>query len=269
MNKSILSKIQKLSLKAESAKELGNLAESIAFSSKVSEMLTLHNLKMSDINTEDETDVDGFESDDLGLTSTNGRWTINLLSVLCSHNYCSPIYTKINQKNDYKVTIVGQPENVEVVKYLYSVLKVQFERISKQEWKKYLTKTREEIGNKFNDLDKEHISKPWKYFNGVSTRFKYITSFFKGAVSGVRTKLNDQRREAEQKYGNKITDMVVVKDADVKEYISKEFPNLGTFRSRRSTINREAYESGVKVGSNASMAKGVANNESVATTMLS
>lgn len=274
MKNSILSKIQKLAAKAESAKELGNLAEATAFSAKVSEMLTTHNLAMSDINVEDEDEVNGFDERDLGLTSSQGRWTISLLTVLCKHNYCDSVYTQTGKK-DYKVTIIGQPENVEVVKYLYSVLKRQFETIAKQEWKTYLEQKRAEIQKKHVEegavtpIHKKIIAKPWKYFYGVISRSKYTTSFFKGAVSGVSSKLNAQRKEAEKLYGSKITDMVIVKDADVKEYMRKAFPDLGTFSTRKSTVNREAYNNGVKAGSNASMARGIANGQSVATKMIS
>lgn len=273
MSNSILKKIQKLAAKAESAKELGNLAEATAFSAKVSEMLTINNLAMSDINIEDESEVDGYFVNDLGLSTKQGKWTVNLLTVLSEHNYCSVVYQQTG-KSDYAATIIGQPENVEVVKYLYSVLKRQFETIAKQEWKSYLEKTRKELQELYPSESPVLIQepalfkKPWKYFKGVSSRSKYLSSFFRGAVIGVQLKLDEQRKEAENIHGAKITDMIIIKDADVQAWKEKEFPNLTKMRTRKISVNGEAYNTGIKTGKNASMAKGIANGQSVATTML-
>ena len=287
MDKSILEKIQKLAAKAESAKELGNINEAAAFSAKVSELLTIHNLAMSDLDFEERAPVKGEKLDDLGVSASQGRWTVSLLSVLCEYNFCGSMFhtttlgskivygrrgpkrVRIKDKN-LAVTIVGRPENVEVVKYLYSVLKRQFESMAYKEWKVYLKDIRAELMKKYPDYtcSDKAIKTPWKYFTGVSNRAKYTTSFFKGAVIGVRTKLSEQQRKANEVHGAKITDLVLVNTAEVDAWMANEFPDAGQFQSRKSKVDGNAFRKGQEAGRNASMAKGVSTGDSVATKMI-
>jgi len=279
MDKSILIKIQKLSAKAESAHELGNIAEAAAFSAKVSEMLTIHNLAMADLEVEEQSDVIGEKNDDLGVSKSMGRWTVSLLTTLCEFNFCHSIYhtsTKgyrynrrgrriaIKDKN-MSVTLVGRPENVEVVKYLYSVLKLQFENMSAKAWKVYLKELRSAGFLKHYSKDSIEYKKPWNSFRGVSNRQKYITSFLLGAVLGVHQKLTEQQVAAEKTHGNKITDLVIVNDAAVQSWVDDKFPKLGSMINRSRKIDGDAYGKGQSAGRNASMAKGVSSGATVST----
>lgn len=282
MHNSILNKIQKLKAKADSAQELGNIHEAATFSAKVNELLTTHNLAMADLNIEDQSEVKGLKFSDLGVTTKQGRWTASLISILCEFNYCESIFhtsvkgyrhnkrgrlVRIKNKA-VEVTIIGRPENVEVVKYLYSVLKTQFESLANQEWKDYAKATRHQLSLRGYAPSTPEYKKPWKYFRNFSTKDKFVTSFYLGAIHGVHAKLKTQLQKAESKHGSKITDLILVNDAAVKAYMQQHHPNLGSFQNRRKTVNSRAYNSGKQAGHNASMAKGVASGTRVATKML-
>lgn len=274
----IIDKIQKLLAKAESSRSTGNLEEAALFSAKVTELLTVHNLRMGDLDTKNESDVEGVAADDLGITRQFGRWTVNLLFLLCKYNFCKTVFhssvkdIRFNRRgrpvkikdNNYNVTLIGQPENIEVVSYLFSVLKSQFERISKAEWKVYLSSIRRQILDRGYSENSPIYKKPWAYTN-VSNKAKWLTSFYLGAVNGVRLKLEENQQHAEAEYGSKINDLVLVKDAAVSAWLEENFPNIGTMKSRRKTVDDQAYQKGIATGRESSMARGLATGQSIAT----
>lgn len=273
MKESIISKIQKLVAKAESAKEVGNIEEAAAFSAKVNELLTRHNLAISDIDTDDVDEVTGVRIDDLGLTTKAGKWTISLLSVIAEHNYCSTIYHqsrrikgfRVKTESTASVTIIGRPDNVEVVKYLYSVLKRQFESMCKSEWNAYLRTAKNRISETFNISVKDV---QLKRYTGVTKRPTYIKSFMLGAVHGVNKKLTEQAAKAKEEFGAKMTDLMIVNNADINQYMSQHFPDTTAMRRNRSRVDGTAYQKGQNAGQNAQMARGMTGGTSIPTKML-
>jgi len=282
MVNSILIKIQKLAAKAESCKEIGNITEAAIFSAKVSELLTLHNLAMADLDFEDQSEVEGVKYSDLGVTSKQGRWTVNLMSILCEFNFCDSVFhtsfknirynskgrpVRVKDKN-LKVTIIGRPENVEVVKYLYSLLKNQFEVMSVGAWKTYIKGYQEQILKLGYSKTSSAYKQPWKSFKQINTKDKIITSFYLGAAQGIRSKLTEQMNEAKANYGSKITDLVLVNDNAIGAYMEQHHGKLGSFRNSKRSIDGAAYNKGREAGRNASMAKGVATGQTVSTKMI-
>jgi hypothetical protein len=273
MKESIISKIQKLVAKAESAKEVGNVEEAAAFSAKVNELLTRHNLAISDIDTDDVDEVTGVRLDDLGLTTKAGKWTISLLSVIAEHNYCSTIYHqsrkikgfRVKTESTASVTIIGRPDNVEVTKYLYSVLKRQFESMCKSEWNAYVRTAKQRISETFNVPVKDV---ELKRYAGVTKRPTYIKSFMIGAVHGVNRKLTEQAAKAKQEYGTKMTDLMIVNNADIDSYMKEHFPDTTAMRRNRSRVDGTAYQKGQAAGQSAQMARGMTGGTSIPTKML-
>jgi hypothetical protein len=273
MKESIISKIQKLVAKAESAKEVGNIEEAAAFSAKVNELLTRHNLAISDIDTEDVDEVTGVKLDDLGLTVKEGKWTISLLSVIAEHNYCSTIYHQSRRFNgrraktskEASVTIIGRPDNVEVTKYLYSVLRRQFESMCRSEWNAYIRATKKQISEQFNIAVKDV---QLKRYSGITKRPVYIKSFMLGAVHGVNKKLTEQAHKAKEEFGAKMTDLMIVNNADIDKYMAEHFPDTTAMRRNRSRVDGTAYQKGRQAGQSAQMARGMTGGTSIPTKML-
>lgn len=272
----IKEKLQKLMAKADSAKEIGNAAEAAAFSAKVNDLLTKYNLEMADVEFSKEDEVIADNANGLILLNKTGRWTSRLLSVLCNYNYCKSVYHTFGRSKEMRVTIVGKKENVEVVLFLYNILKSQLEKIAKNEWRLYMKDTQLKIKAAYQDVPSgmskmtdNMIKRPWKYFKSVMNRQAFYKSFFLGAVVGVNERLESEMKKAEVTYGEKVTALVRVNDAQIERFIAEKFGNLGRFKKAKSiSINGAVYEKGVEAGKNASMAKGVATGATVATKFL-
>jgi len=278
-NDKIIDKIQKLKAKAESAKEIGNVEEAAIFSAKVSELLQKHNLDIAEINTEDtDSTIAGIESDDLNL---NERWKINLLSTICQFNFCQAIYTrhpkgarytrsgriKTTYESARTATIVGTPENVEVVKYLFSVLSDQFQTMAKANWNNKLADVRAQVIRLGYNKTSDQYKKPFRHFKNVSSPNIYKNSFYVGAIRGVYQKLDEQLQNAKNENA-KVTDLVLVHGTAVQKWIDNKFGNIGNLRNGKKNLDGDAYHKGVKAGRNSQAAKTTAGGDTVATKMI-
>lgn len=267
----IKEKLQKLMAKAESAKEIGSAAEAATFSAKVNELLTKYNLEMADIEFSEEDEVIADNENGLVVMNKMGRWTSRLLGILCHYNYCKDIYYRYGRRKDMKVTLIGKKENVEVVLFLYSILKSQLENIAKKEWKNYINGVQQQLKNidfGVGILQSNIEAKPWMYIKSVMNRQSFYKSFFLGAVSGVNQKLEEEIKKSEIVYGDKITALVKINDAQIINFVKEHYNNLGTFKSKTIRINGNAYNKGVEAGKNASMARGISTGDRIATKLL-
>jgi len=252
MENSIINKIQKLLAKAESAEEIGNLEEAAAFSAKVNELLMKHNLQMADLDTEEESEVTHteIEAEDLSITKQKGGWTINLMTTLCGFNFCKPLYNtsfdlkirdtargaKLRKKKKVDgVIIIGKHENVEVVKYLYTVMKSENERLGKSGWSNYLKEQRANVLKAGYAKDSMYYKKPWNY-QICSRRGAWLKSFYLGANNGIRQRLQEQHEAAKQSHGVKVTDLVLVNDAALEDYIKITWGTTSTMSNRSIVI---------------------------------
>jgi len=262
----IKDKIQKLLAKADSAKEIGNIAEAAAFSAKVNELLMKYNLEKIDIEFGEDDPIIENKENGLVVSKKMGRWTSKLLGVICHYNFCKDIFTSYGREKEMSVTIIGKKENVEVVIFLYEILKGQLETVAKKAWKAYMVETKEALANHpVAMLHPEVLSKPWKYIKSVSNRAAYYKSFFLGAVLGIHEKLEAEMTKAEETYGDKVGALVRVTDAQLTRFVDENYSNLGNFGNRKTKVNGAAYEQGKEAGLNASMARGVATGDSIAT----
>jgi hypothetical protein len=258
----IIDRIKKLTAKANSAYELGNVEEATAFTNKVNELLTEYQIDMSKIVDAPVQDVNGYRETELGL---NHRWKTSLLNILCKHNYCEAIFH--TRPKQTQVTIIGKSDNVEVVKFLYGVLVPQFERMSAAAWKTYLADIRLQLLNRGYAKDHKLYKNPWTLSN-ISNSFQYKNSFYRGANSGINKRLTEQKAAANQQYGESLTSLIVVNDAAIKEYIKTNMGKIGSMKGTSSKLNGDAYKKGVEAGQNATIARGVSFGERLATRMI-
>jgi hypothetical protein len=274
-------KLKKLMEKAESVKQIGNLEEANAFASKVNDLLLKYNLSKKEIvDHEQEPEVDGVDSD-MEVRKAHGDWMAHLLNTLCEYNYCHPIFTCRKIDKEYKITIVGAHENVEVVSYLYDVLKNRFQDIAKKQfseriktWQKAnshslshllnLNVAREDI--KENKDGSCTIKKPWKYVKSFPNRGKFFKSFYLGALVGIRQKMKeDKERGQKSEMASQINALIKVNDNAIEKYMAKHYPNIKTSSSRKKTVDGAAYANGIAAGKGTSMAKGLANGDTIST----
>lgn len=274
-------KLKKLMDKAESAKQIGNLEEANVFASKVNDLLLKYNLSKKEIvDHEQEPDVDGIEPD-MEVKKAHGDWQSHLLNILCEYNYCHPIFTSRKSDKQYKITIIGAFQNVEVVSYLYDLLKSRFDDISKKQfteriksWQKVNVYTKAHMAAA--GIPEENIKelkdgmctlkKPWKNIKAFPNRGRFFKSFFLGAVVGIRQKMKeDQERGQKSEIAEQINALIKVNDSAIDKYVEKHFPNLQTQKSRAKKVDAAAYMNGVAAGKGATMAKGLANGDTVST----
>lgn len=278
-------KIKKLLDKAESAKQIGNLEEANAFAGKVNELLLKYNLSKKEIiEHQEELEVSGVDSD-MEVKKAHGEWMAQLLNVLCEYNYCKPIFTSRKIDKEYKITIIGSYENVEVVSYLYDVLKGQFQRLAKKafsdrikEWQKANTysniSTLLNARIKMEDIKELKdgsctIKKPWKYVKSFPNRGKFFKSFYLGANVGINQKLKeDKARMEKSEIANQVNALVKINDAAIVKYMELHYPDIKTSSSSTRKVDPFAYMNGKAAGQGASMAKGLSNGDTVATKML-
>jgi len=136
----IVEKIKKLYAKAESAKELGSIAEAEAFMAKVTELLLENSLSLEDVAFKKDEEEIICSSEDQRIyyykDESKGFWEVDLIHTLAKHHFCKAIFTDhtnpLLRKNKIYpyVTLIGKAENIEIVKYLYDLTKRIFENLA-------------------------------------------------------------------------------------------------------------------------------------------
>jgi hypothetical protein len=221
--------------------------------------------------------VEGHYDTSLGLSQ---RWKMDLLTILCKYNYCEAIFqrhykgTKYNKygsyavyENERTVTLIGRPENIDVVKYLFGLLVEHFERLSAKEWKGYISEIRQAM--LAAGIAKTHplYKNPTTHKN-VTAGYKFKNSFYAGAVYGVKRRLQEQLEKAEIEHEGQMNALIRVNDADIQAYIKANMGKIGKMRNGGSDYDSTAFSKGVKAGQNASMARGVSTGDTIATRLL-
>lgn len=239
----ILKRLQKLLKLAKGAKEVGSLAEAENAATRANEILLEYNLSTDDVDLEDKpkvgqskvNDWENKEQERINFMPKNeGKWLIELYFCICKHNLCRGL-----SNGRYNFTILGEPQNIEMVKYIAEQLKHKLRHLARDGWKKY-----QEQG-------------------GWDKKNAYIRGFLLGAVEGIDSKLYDQRWEMEQK-NNKITDLIHIKGNAVKEYEEANFKNIGSFKSGKSRAwdgQADGYEAGQKVEINKGLGSNAVNQK--------
>jgi hypothetical protein len=114
------------------------------------------------------------------------------------------------------------------------------------------------------------VKRPWKYSKSFPNRSKFLKSFYMGANSGIKKKLEADKIKAKQsEFANQINALVLVHKNAVDKYMAEVHAGLETKTIRNRKVDGRAYHEGQKAGENSSMAKGLSNGDSVATQMLS
>lgn len=249
ISEELLEKIQKLLDKANSAKEIGSLAEAEVFISKVHDLLTKYNLSLESLEQSNSSKNNEFEIQEsdkiiIGLNKEEGIWEDSLIKVITLNNYCDrlryPNYLKDERGNylrtpqgdrrqaGYSYSIIGQPQNVMMCKYMYDILKELFPKLGGESYNKKFLELRTQYSlltskqfalanfeNKFAELkgvikledlmpsdyseSAQNSPQIWKLKNlkkiDFPDRGAYIRSFLIGCPRGLDEKLKALRKE--------------------------------------------------------------------------
>lgn len=225
----ILKKLQKLQKLYESAKKVNSEGEAEAAAAAIQRLLTLYNISIEEIGDEDENKIIEESVDNLG--KIGGSWESRMISVICKYNYCTCFRCGGNHK---KMMIIGDKENINVVKWMKDYL---FER--------------------FFELGKQRYSSLKKSGETVSDRDTFLRSYLMGCASGLDSKLKEEREkmEKEKEVGEKVTALVLKKDAEVNEYVKNKY-NL-VYSKLRMLKNTSAMLMGYHDGKNVELNKAI------------
>lgn len=241
-SKKILERIRKMMQKAESAKEIGSVAEAEIFSKKVQELLQKYNLSKSDITLEQaEKEVEHEEMGSRVKGMSGMHLGYNIMHQICIHNWCQA-YTYRRERKNPTMIVVGSPENVEVCKYIYSIVSRAF---------------KEEAARSYKE-NKDSI---------LESRLVYMREFIQGAAIGLGAKLKAEK-ERLQKENKNSSALMVINDQAITNYIEQKWG--GTARGRSTSYQRSnsARGKGYEFGKNVKINKGVGASKPISRKML-
>lgn len=212
-----------------------NVHEAAAAMKKAQELLFKYNLEIQDIPGEQRDDYA-----ENRYTVGEGRvtsWARELLFPIATYNFCRAFYEhSIDSRGRLHrvpyMTIVGEPHNIEIVKYVHGFCRDEIIRLSEREW---LTQGR---GNKAT----------WK------------KDFCFGAVQGVRNQLYQQWLQSQQ-VSEKGTALVHVKTEDLERAIGKLIGVTRPMNLNPGDFGRDAYVHGKTKGENMEINKGLEEGE--------
>ena len=221
--KDVMRKLSNLKKLYEGAKKINSQEEAEAAARAIQRLLTQYNLTMDEIDSvEKNNSVTHEEVSGLTYKSIGGRWEHNLTYVICKWNFCR-CYTYGSYKN---VIIVGESQNIEIVKWLVDMLKERFVKFSKERYKEYI---------KSHDGWEKPMSKD-----------KFQRSYLLGAVRGLDNKLQEEHDKEEKELAARINALVVRKDADVVKYVEETWGKVKNsfYRENCNEANSVGYIDG-------------------------
>lgn len=95
-----------------------------------------------------------------------------------------------------------------------------------------------------------------RQLKGEHSLKSYKLSYSNGVVSGIGTKLQEQRAQDDAEANKQVTALVVVRDAAIDQAISAKWPKLSKGRASDARHNDEAYSKGRVDGYNVTIARG-------------
>lgn len=249
----LIDKVRKLIAKAENT---DSQAESDAFMGKANALLLKHNLQMTQVESvEDATAIQQDKSCvETGGIKSEGKWEDNLVGVLARHNMCRIIIHGMTYSHKGTVSIIGKPENIETVKYLFEVSRNTIRRLSKKAYKSYRASVLREWNYEgYEERDLIQMGQ-------LANRMPWCRNYLKGATAGLNAKLKEMKAAMLKEQGpsveNQFALMVVDNDKALEIFIADAYPKLG--KARATVVNdASAYNQGKRDGKNINLNKGV------------
>lgn len=142
-----------------------------------------------------------------------------------------------------KLSIIGEPTNVNLCLYMYSFYRNSVLRMVMSSYSKFLVE--QEIESLGIKLHKGH-------------KDKFVKNYLIGCVDGISELLTEQRIYAEKQY-HQLKGLVLTKKNKIDEYVKKHYPNL-SYSRRSNQVSSEkslSYKSGFSDGKNSKYHAGV------------
>lgn len=233
----IISKVQKLHAKAQSAEEMGSMEEAQVFARKVKEMMDNYKLSMSDIAYQDydESDIEteNIYWSDYGHKNVRKRelWTSEFLGTLCQYNSCRHrVYVGRNT-----CIVYGRRDDIEAIKVLLSILIPVCIRL---EGRAYHIK--------YHDVHDNNPRYMWKMML-KGFRLSWKIGFIKGVFDALEEQCKASEAKALTVGGNYALVRLNGAIKAVDDYIIANC-NQSTVKSRRNNHNEDGYSRGHREG---------------------
>ena len=231
----ILRRLQGAFNKANSAREIGSLAEAESAMLYIQKVLAEYNLEMSQISDTRQKSVIGEIKVSYDGKVSYGEWETDLMSFICHYNWCSMIYN--SRRKD--ITVIGRADNVGVCIYLYNFIRINLIMLSKVSYYTEMGEWNEKLSEHYGYNVGDHLGKGFEeYLNKnkyMPYRRYYIRDYLAGAVQGIGTKFELQQQE--QKKGAGMMDLILSNQDEIKDYIASAYPNLTT------SVSKEVFDS--------------------------
>jgi hypothetical protein len=238
-NQTIIQRIKGLMRHADSAKEMGSLAEAETFTNKVNELLLQYNLEMMDvIAAADKNDQfkNWMYTENISYkdNQSGSRWKKLLVNVLTKHNLCT--YTTLDYNKTFQV--YGHMENVDVVVWMYNYLTIGLLRLAQE----------------------KHVALD-PLIKAQYNRYAFLKDFLLGAVRGIDQKLEAQKQQSVEL--SKVTALIRTNEIALNGYLEKVVPKLGKARKSKTVYVGEGYGMGVEAGRNYNIGKPVGEGSKI------
>jgi len=250
----VLDKLRKLQRLYNSATKINNEGEAAAAAEMIQRLLIKYNLTMEEVGTDEqkksaneikECTVSGFTH-----TSIGGAWEYRLWDCLCKHNFCRCYM----YGNSYKrLILLGNSENIEVVKWMFDMLSERFVHFSSEQFKKY------------KETD-EYIFAVRK-----CSKDRYQRGYLIGAVDGLNRKLTEiaeRNKKQEPELSAKITALTIRNDGAITDYVHDKWGGVRTVKTNFTAGIRDSRERGYHDGYNTDINKPIQENHKRATSTI-
>ena len=112
----------------------------------------------------------------------------------------------------HKYIVIGEPQNIEVVKWLFNVLAGQLYRLALKRYEEYREDDRQAVMRLFMGEKKMH-------------RGTFLRSYLAGAAKGVQDKLREER-ERELQAQVQVNALVLRHDQQLNDYVAENYKDL-------------------------------------------
>ena len=193
-------------------------------------MMAAHAIDMASIDLDKQADNDPMERQEMKVRSS--VWRRRLASVLAKHCNCRVAYTS-TQITGQHIYMYGHRTDIEVLRYLYEICERQIE----QSARRYL-----------NLLNPDWYDRGHKKSMG--------NNFRRSAVVGLRTKLDEIRKDTEKENAEGFA-LVIGRKQRVNDWVEENY-TFGSGSSSSYYHNQDGYNAGRKV----SLSTGVGGSRS-------
>lgn len=236
----VIERIQKL---LALAADVSNEHEAALAASRAQDLLRRHNLDVAAVEARSgrKTAAVGESQQAFAVKPGSGKeWRVSLASTVAARGFCRTLYSEY--RHNMTIWWIGRPTDVEAAQSTYTYLVTELERLAQEysagRWTAAKMAARA-LGLTFHEYE-SHLRLMGTH--PLTAR----RSWLEGAVAGVARQMRD---EQDKHNDEQTTAMMVVRGAELTEYMQGKYDNLKVRRSNhRSNSDGTAYSAGYETG---------------------